>query len=486
MRKKAQTQGSRKAGKGTVSGFRRFTYQLFYRSYGQLQRWQDRLTPRGLAVLSGAMMAAMLGLMLFDSERRMAYHLFVFLFALAVLSLLMAPFWKPRFSARRELPRLGTVGSPVKYILVLRNDSPRAYRYLSLKEVLPDARPTLEEFARTQAPGEQFINLWDRTVKYPRWEYLVERGRMARYEPVEPFSLGPWQEIRLELRMTPQRRGVLWLKPTRVLKWDPFRLFSGDAWTPASGSQMIVLPRRYTVPPFSLGGMDRYQVGASQVSSAQGQADEFVALREYRPGDPPRHIHWRTWARLGRPIVKEFEDEFFPRNAMLLDTYVPPGHDLLFEESVSVAASFACSLNQQESLLDLIYVGTELFTLTAGRGQSNVEKMLEVLSTVEPRREDRIDQIRAHVIPRLAELSGCALLFSTWDESRAQLLRDLEARDMRVLAVLICHPHGSERSAAAELGSSPQIPPRVLQLEQGRVQEGLARLAEHRPGAAAA
>jgi uncharacterized protein (DUF58 family) len=404
----------------------------------------------------------------------MAYHLFVFFFAVSVLGLLLAPFWKPRFSARREVPRLGTVGAPVKYMLVLRNESGRSYRYLSLKEIQPDPRPSLEQFAFTEAPGESFINFWDRTVKYPRWEYLVERGKMVRYQPVEPFSLGPWQEIRLELEMTPQRRGVLWLKPTRVLKWDPFQLFSGDAWTGAPGSQMIILPRRYQVPPFSLGGMDRYQVGASQVTNAQGQADEFVALREYRPGDPPRHIHWRTWARLGRPIVKEFEDEFFPRNALLLDTFVPPGHDMLFEESVSVAASFACAMNQQESLLDLIYVGTELFTLTAGRGQSNVEKMLEVLATVEPLRDDPIEQIRAHVLPRLAELSGCALLFNTWDRQRAQLLENLEARDLNVLAVLIVSPKLSGHDPT----QGQPIPPQVLQLEEGKIEEGLTRLAE--------
>jgi uncharacterized protein (DUF58 family) len=184
--------------------------------------------------------------------------------------------------------------------------------------------------------------------------------------------------------------------------------------------------------------------------------------------------------------VKEFEDEFFPRNALLLDTYVPPGHDLLFEESVSVAASFACSLNQQESLLDLIYVGTELFTLTAGRGQSNVEKMLEVLSTVEPQREDRIAEIRAHVIPRLAELSGCALLFTTWDEARAQLLQDLEAREMQVLAVLIVSPHDNPRTATAGSTQTPPVPPQVLCLEEGRVQEGLGRLSERSMATAAA
>ena len=82
-----------------------------------------------------------------------------------------------------------------------------------------------------------------------------------------------------------------------------------------------------------------------------------MALRDYRPGDPPRHIHWRSWAKMGRPIVKEFEDEFFVRHALILDTFCEAPEADRFEESVSVAASFACSLQTQDSLLDLLFVG---------------------------------------------------------------------------------------------------------------------------------
>jgi uncharacterized protein (DUF58 family) len=59
------------------------------------------------------------------------------------------------------------------------------------------------------------------------------------------------------------------------------------------------------------------------MASNIGQSEEFVSLREYRRGDPPRHIHWRSWAKAGKPIVKEFEDEFFVRHALVLDTFTP-------------------------------------------------------------------------------------------------------------------------------------------------------------------
>ena len=113
-----------------------------------------------------------------------------------------------------------------------------------------------------------------------------------------------------------------------------------------------------------------------------GQSEEYVALRDYRHGDPLRHIHWRSWARVGEPVVKEFEDEFFVRHALVLDTFTDHPHSEVFEEAVSVAASFACTMPTQESLLDLLFVGPQSYCFTAGRGVAHVEQMLEILASV--------------------------------------------------------------------------------------------------------
>ena len=85
---------------------------------------------------------------------------------------------------------------------------------------------------------------------------------------------------------------------------------------------------------------------------------------------------------MGRPVVKEFEDEFFVRHALVLDTFTDPVQGEVFEEAVSVAASFACALPTQESLLDLLFIGPQSYCFTAGRGVAHVEQMLEVLASV--------------------------------------------------------------------------------------------------------
>jgi len=80
-------------------------------------------------------------------------------------------------------------------------------------------------------------------------------------------------------------------------------------------------------------------------------------------------------AKIDRLIVRENEDEFFVRHALILDTFAGAEQEEIFEEAVSVAASFVCSIQTQESLLDLLFVGAEAYCFTAGRGVGHVDRM---------------------------------------------------------------------------------------------------------------
>ena len=98
------------------------------------------------------------------------------------------------------------------------------------------------------------------------------------------------------------------------------------------------------------------------MAAGVGESEEFVALREYRRGDSLRRVHWRSAARRGELIVKEYQDEYFVRHALVLDTFCEASRDALFEEAVAVAASFACTVPDQDSLLDLLFVGPKTVT----------------------------------------------------------------------------------------------------------------------------
>ena len=74
------------------------------------------------------------------------------------------------------------------------------------------------------------------------------------------------------------------------------------------------------------------------------QQQEYHGLRDYRPGDSPRWIHWRTSARLGQPMVKEFEQQHEQDLAILLDPWLPrtkitPEQRESLEDAIKFAAT---------------------------------------------------------------------------------------------------------------------------------------------------
>lgn len=74
------------------------------------------------------------------------------------------------------------------------------------------------------------------------------------------------------------------------------------------------------------------------------QQQEYHGLRDYRPGDSPRLIHWRTSARLGQPMVKEFEQQHEQDLAILIDPWLPrtkvlPEQREAMEQAIKFAAT---------------------------------------------------------------------------------------------------------------------------------------------------
>ena len=58
-----------------------------------------------------------------------------------------------------------------------------------------------------------------------------------------------------------------------------------------------------------LAGDRRLQEIGIKTYQLRGQGTDFKQLSEYRAGDAVRHIDWRATLRMGKPIVREFQDE---------------------------------------------------------------------------------------------------------------------------------------------------------------------------------
>jgi len=441
---------------------RRLIY-IALRAVSALDHWlRERLTIAGWLALGTAATAGAAGI---DTNQGSSYQAAMLLAALLLLAWVASLLFRARVSAQRELPRYATTGEPFSYAVAVANLGPRALSGVSVVEAVRDPRPRYAEWKRAREPGEERRNWFDRNVGYFRWRWLIERAtpETPRAAPLPQVAAGARETLRLTL--TPRRRGRIELAGLTLSRCDPLGLVQGIARV-ALPARVIALPRRYRLPRLSLPGRRKHQPGGVSLASSVGDSEEFLSLREYRPGDPLQRIHWKSFARTGRPIVKEFQDEFFERHALVLDTAGRRGEDEAFEDAVAVAASFVYTIDTQECLLDLLFVGSDVHHSTAGRGQLHAEQMLETLAGVGASEPAGFARLAHAALAHCAQLTSCILVLVAWDEARRALAERLAASGVEVRAILVCARDDAPREPPAWL----------LAVHPGEIEAGLARL----------
>lgn len=424
-----------------------------------LDHWlRERLTLAGWLVAGAGGAAALAGL---DTNLTVTYRAFTFLAALLAISYVASLFFRARLEASRDLPRYATAGERCLYRIVVANRGARALTGATIFERFRDPRPGYEEWKRTREPGEERRNWWDRTVGYFRWRWLIERRLPRDVDPAALPPLAPGERLTLRLGFTPRRRGRIEFSGLTLGRPDPLGLVKSLARVPLAG-RVIALPKRYRLPEIALPGRRKFQPGGVSLAASVGDSEEFLALRDYRPGDPLQRVHWKSFARTGKPVVKEYQDEFFERHALVLDTGSSRGEDAAFEEAVALAASFVYTIDTQDCLLDLLFVGGEVRAYTAGRGQMRAEHMLEVLAGVGPSAPGEFAALARAVLGRRATLSSVIAIFVSWDDDRARFVESLRSEGFDVRALLV---RGE--------GDAPRG---VVQLIPGKIEQGLAGL----------
>lgn len=446
----------------------RLRYLGFRLNSGTLHWLRRRFTPAGRLVLCGLVGSAIWGV---DTTKSMAYQSFTFFLSLILVALAVSRFAPRRLSVRRSLPRFATAGEPLSYVIAIENLEGRRRRGLSLSEELEDPRPTFEEFRAERNPDDAGPLMkdrrpfWlDRLVGFTRWRRLIARKAIAPAREFPVPDLPPRGRVEVAVRLEPAKRGRLSLPGAIIARPDPLGIAKACVREPLPQS-VLILPKRYPVPRLSLPGARRYQQGGVVLSSSVGDSQEFMGLRDYRAGDPPRRIHWRSWAKAGKPVVKEYEDEYFTRHALALDTFIAPGREEAFEEAVSVASSFASTALTQESLLDLLFVGAQSYCFTAGRGQGGTGRLLEALAGVRACPDKPFSELHASVARRSAALSGVVCVLVGYDEPRRKFVAHLRALGLPVRVFIV-----TDGPITVETDAMTHV------LAVGRIAEGLARV----------
>jgi len=216
---------------------------------------------------------------------------------------------------------------------------------------------------------------------------------------------------REELTIAAKRRGVIDVGPMTIGRGDPVGVLRREITWP--GIQRIyVHPVTVRIPSTSAGlirdleGMPTNDIVDADLS--------FHAIREYVPGDSPRHIHWRSTAKTGKIMVRQYEESRRSRIALLLglndlDEYAD---DDEFEMAVSAASSLGvqgirdgrdvlitASADIPEFSRTVVHSIQTIPTLTA-------KSMLDSMSAVEASsRAMRIEDVSTLTVNSFPELS---------------------------------------------------------------------------------
>lgn len=407
----------------------------YFHGTGMNHFLRRRLRPAGIALmLIGLILTCLAGGQATDS----LFQMLGFAFSLGLLSLCWLPWRRARLKVTRDLAPYGTAGEPVVILYNLENLRARKLTNAQLIETAPDPRPSRNAFLTAHEPGEEYRNRFDRIFSYYCWTWLYDRNQP--FEPLpstHPITVPGHDHQSLSTKIIPNRRGVITLNDLRLLLPDPLGFFQRCQRLSAANDTLTILPRRYRLPEIELPGSARFQPGGDAASRHTGASGEFVGLRDYQAGDPLRLIHWKSWARTGKPIIKEFEETFFPRHGLILDT--SPDDADLFEDAVSIAASFAASVDTRESLIDLMFISGQNQVISAGRGVGPATQLLKSLAAVQASDDPAFDALEKLVIQHSTDLAGCLGIFAGWSPARQKMLQNLAAADIELAAIAVCH-----------------------------------------------
>jgi uncharacterized protein (DUF58 family) len=133
------------------------------------------------------------------------------------------------------------------------------------------------------------------------------------------------------------RRGVFAVGPVRTVRADPVGLVRRElVWT--DPVEVFIHPRTIAVPSTSTGFI--HDLEGNPTRDLSNSDVSFHALREYVPGDQRRYIHWKSTAKTGTYMVRQFEETRRSHLVIALSLAAADyADDDEFELAVSVAGS---------------------------------------------------------------------------------------------------------------------------------------------------
>ncbi|MBN1640060.1 MAG: DUF58 domain-containing protein [Anaerolineae bacterium] len=297
-------------------------------------------------------------------------------------------------------------------------------------------------------------------------------------------ALAPKRGRHWAVRTICRRRGRFTLGPLSLVSGDPLGLFEFRRDLKVS-SDIVVYPAMIPIPSFApplgqLPGGDAVRRRTHYITT------NVSGVRDYAPGDSFNRIHWRSTARQGRLIVKEFELDPTADIWLLPDMHAAVQHQLSVAEpepqdpwiailrgqrrseieldpateeyTVTVAASVAQHFIHKDRAVGMMTYAQEREVTQPDRGHRQLTKMLETLAMIRAEGQIPVGQVLLGEGERLGRGVTLVVITPSLDRFWIAAARDVMRRGVTLIAVLVDPegfggPAGADR-AIAELQAS--------------------------------
>jgi len=252
--------------------------------------------------------------------------------------------------------------------------------------------------------------------------------------------LMPGRSVELSYRARAAKRGAYPLGPVMLSATDllgAFRVERRLETTPEA--EVIVYPSVARVAPTPLGGMPGFGGVETERLSTSGAGLEFYGIRDYRPGDALRRIHWPSTARLRHFAVVEFEESLGADVVIALDlrrgTEFGAGKDTSLELAIKAAAALATYAADNGAQVVVAAQDARRRYLVSARRREELPPLLEALARMEADGETPLPRVMAQIGELVAGASA-VLLTAAPDEATAGAVEGWIRRRAQVAAVL--------------------------------------------------
>jgi len=276
-------------------------------------------------------------------------------------------------------------------------------------------------------------------------------------------SLPPKRYRSWTIRTICRRRGQFTLGPVTLSSGDPFGLFRLERELRPTSS-IVIYPAVIPIPSFApplgqLPGGDAVRGRTHYITT------NVSGVRDYAPGDSFSRIHWRSTARTGRLIVKEFELDPTSDIWIFPDMYRRVQHQLTVVEKepedpviailrghkmskieidpateeyiVTIAASVTQHFIHKERAVGMVSYGNTRKVMQPDRGHRQLTKVLETLAMAEASGAVPLTQVLLTEGDRLGRGVTIVIITPSMEQTWIAASRELVRRGARVIAVVV-------------------------------------------------